>query len=246
MKFRIAALIWLVSAAAALSAPSAQAGLVASSDTYAGRSYGEWEARWWQAGLAIPVVAGDHPLFSGGAFFQESGVTFLAAAFGTNTYNVTIPHGMALFFPMLNAECSVFEADPFHGDDEASLRACANGHIDHTSGVAAEIDGVAVDVSQFRVESPLFQWGPLPADNIFGAPAGTTSDAVDAGYYLLVTPLSVGKHVIHTTGTFDDFALSGDATFNITVTPEPTSMLIFGMGGVALAGYSWRRRRGII
>ena len=54
-----------------------------------------------------------------------------------------------------------------------------------------------VDLTPFRFVSPLFTWGPVPADNIVGAPAGTTSDAVDAGYYLLLTPLTVGSHTIH-------------------------------------------------
>ena len=220
--------------------------VLAPNDTYAGRSYADWEARWWQAALSIPVVGGDHPLISGGPFAEDSGVQFLAAAFCTNSYEVNISEGTALFLPIINVECSVPEADPFHGDDEASLRACANGHIDHTSGIFAEVDGEGIDVANFRFESALFQWGPLPTDNVYGLPAGATSDAVDAGYYLLVKPLSVGRYTIRTRGTFDDFGLTGDATFNINVgaVPEPGSLFIFGIGALTLAGYGRRRRSG--
>jgi hypothetical protein len=42
------------------------------------------------------------------------------------------------------ADKRVTEPDPLHGDDYAELRACANGHIDHTSGLIAVIDGVPV------------------------------------------------------------------------------------------------------
>jgi hypothetical protein len=60
-------------------------------------------------------------------------------------------------------------------------------------------------------------FGPLPADNVLGAPAGTTSLAVDAGVYLMLTPLSPGSHTIHVRGTFDEFDFTIDTTFNITV-----------------------------
>jgi hypothetical protein len=163
-------------------------------------------------------VNGDHPLISGGAFEGEKRVVFLAAAGGGVTIDVTIRPGTSLFFPILNSECSVLEPDPFHGDDEAELRACANGHIDHTSGLIAVIDDVPVqDLATYRVESPLFEFGPLPADNVLGAPAGTTSLAVDAGVYLMLTPLRPGSHTIHVGGTFDEFNFTIDTTFNITV-----------------------------
>jgi len=149
---------------------------------------------------------------------EKKRVVFLAATGGGVTIDVTIPPGTSLFFPVLNLECSVFEPDPFHGDNEAELRACANGHIDHTSGLIAVIDGVPVqDLAAYRVESPLFEFGPLPPDNVLGAPAGTTSPAVDAGVYLMLTPLRPGSHTIHVSGTFDEFNVTFDTTFNITV-----------------------------
>src|SRR5687767_13686726 len=70
-----------------------------------GRSYGDWAANWWQAAFQTPVVAGDHPLLSGGAFGGEDGVLFLAGSSGGNTIEITIPPGTPLFFPVINAEC---------------------------------------------------------------------------------------------------------------------------------------------
>jgi hypothetical protein len=196
--------------------------------SYRGLTYGEWEARWWQAAFALPVVGGNHPVISGGAFGGEDGVLFLAAVVGAAvTLNLTIPAGTPLFVPVINAECSVIESDPFHGDDETSLRVCANGHIDNTSGLFAEIDGKPVNnlVDAYRVESPLFEFGPLPENNLlafFGedAPAGATSPSVDAGVYLLLTPLRVGQHVLRVGGMFDEFGASIDTTFIITVVPK--------------------------
>src|SRR3989442_2662229 len=58
---------------------------------YRGLTYGEWGARWWQAAFSVPVVGGDHPIISGGAFGGEDGVLFLAAVVGTPvTVEITI------------------------------------------------------------------------------------------------------------------------------------------------------------
>ena len=200
-------------------------GIIPPHAKFRGLSYGEWGAMWWTTAFSIPVVNDDHPLFSGGTFGGHKGVMFLAGVGGGPPIEVTIAPGTALFFPVINAECSVLEPDPFHGDDEASLRACANGHIDNTSGLFAVIDGVpANNLASYRVESPLFEFGPLPEDNLFDyfgldAPAGTTSASVDAGVYLLLAPLSVGTHSIHFGGTFDLLGFSIDTTYVITVAP---------------------------
>lgn len=202
-------------------------GVLPSNAKHRGLTYGEWAAKWWQAAFAEPVVNGDHPIISGGAFGGDDGVVFLAAVVGPpTTVNVTIPSGTWLFLPVVNAECSVVEPEPFHGDNEEELRECANGHIDNAAGLVATIDGTAVKnlAEDFRVESPLFEFGPLPENNLlafFGvnAPAGTTSDAVDAGVYLLIPPLSVGTHEIHVAGTVAQLGLSVDTTFLITVVP---------------------------
>jgi len=181
--------------------------------------YGELGAEFWKTGFSIPVVDSDHPFFSGGAFGDSKGLMFLSGVgAGTPSVDVTIPAGTFLFFPVVNAECSVVEPDPFHGDNEAEMRECANGHIDNTSGLFAEIDDVTVEnLDDYRVDSPLFEFGPLPADNIYGLPESTTSYSVDAGVYLLLAPLSVGQHTIHFGGTFDEFGYTIDTTYNITV-----------------------------
>jgi len=69
---------------------------------YRGLTYGEWEAKCWQALFAIPVVGGDHPQISGGAFGGEDGVLFLAAVVGAPvTIDITIPAGTPLFLRLL-------------------------------------------------------------------------------------------------------------------------------------------------
>ena len=197
-------------------------GVIPPGSTYRGLTYGEWGATFWTKLFAIPVVEGSHPYLTGGAFEGDKGVVFLTASGNGATFEITIKAGTPILTPILNAECSVLEPDPFHGDSEAELRACANGHMDTTSGLFASIDGVPVaNLGDYRVESPLFEF-TLPEDNLFAffgldAPGGTTSPAVDAGVYLLLAPLSVGKHTLHIEGSFDVMGITFDNTFHITV-----------------------------
>lgn len=206
-------------------ARDSNSGIIPADEKFRGLTYGEWGARFWTKLFAIPVVGGNHPYLSGGAFEGDNGVVFLTASGNGAIFDITIPAGTPILTPLLNAECSVLEPDPFHGDTEAELRACANGHIDNTSGIFAFIDGVPVEnLESYRVESPLFEF-TLPANNLFAffgldAPAGTKSPAVDAGYYLLLAPLSVGEHTIHIGGSFDLLGVTFDNTFNITVVPH--------------------------
>jgi hypothetical protein len=202
-------------------------GVIPPNAKYRGLSYSQWQAKWWQAAFALPVIAGDHPLISGGAFGGEDGVVFLAGVGGNPTVEITIPAGTPLFFPIINYECSVFEPPPFHGDDEESLRECANSHMDDVTELFAEIDGRPLNNLQaYRAESPLFEWGPLPEGNIFAffgldAPAGTASEAVDAGAYLLLAPLSVGDHTIHFRGTnTGELAGTIETTYIVHVVPR--------------------------
>lgn len=205
-------------------------GILPPNAKFRGSNYGQWGAMWWQTVLELPVVAGRHPLISGGAFQGPRGVVFLAGVFADPeepaVLEITIPPGTPLFFPVVNAECSVFEPDPFHGDDAEELFACANGHLNNTSDRFAIIDGRPVTMlDAYRTQSPLFVWGPLPENNIFAffdqdAPAGTTSPAADAGVYLLLAPLNVGQHVLEFGGTFGGGGGSINTKYLITVAPN--------------------------
>ena len=186
-----------------------------------GRTFGEWEAKWWQALVSIPADP-DNPFFVGGAFGDEDHVLFLTGVSGPTTVNITIPPGTSLFFPMINSECSSLEAPPFHGATEEEQRACANEFIDNVTGVFAEIDGrPVVNIADYRTESPQFTI-TVPPSNILGVTVPPdTGTSVDAGFYLFLSPLSVGTHTLHFGGTFgaDLGFLVIDTTYNITVEP---------------------------
>ena len=190
-------------------------------EAYGGLNYGDWAAAWWQWALSIPAGP-NHPFSAGGDTLvgQSGRVWFLAAVFGTEVRNITVPSGVALLIPVVNVECSMFEAPPFHGDEANGLAICANGHIDNTANLSAAIDRTPVkNLERYRTRSPAFTVGPLPTPNIIGLPANQTTQSVDAGVYLLIAPLRRGHHTIRVKGTFTAFDASIDTTYNVTVDP---------------------------
>jgi hypothetical protein len=202
-----------------------------------GKTYGQWSAKFWDWEFSLPVD--HHPLFdtadcnagqSGKVFFLggtfttiQNGITVT----GTANRNCRVPAGKAIFFPLINNECSELEGN---GTTQDVLLPCASGPIDQVTQLEAEIDGKPVrNLRSYRALSPLFTYGPLPDDNIlefFGIAdtVGKTSPSVSDGYYLLLAPLSVSRHEIHYLGRLEvgnpvNFIFIQDITYHLTIVP---------------------------
>jgi hypothetical protein len=87
-----------------------------------GSTYGEWSAKWWQWVNSIPVDYNPQiqngPAVTVDCSVNQSGhVWFLAESFGgtaVRTCKDPIPHGVALFFPMVNIFFGVTGFDCIH------------------------------------------------------------------------------------------------------------------------------------
>jgi hypothetical protein len=128
-------------------------------------------------------------------------VFFLVGGGGQNTTakrTCTIPRGKALFFPIINAECSTLEPGDFHGDNEYALRVCAASWVNPTilNSLKVTIDGVRLhNLENTRAESPVFTFtSPTTTGNL---QLQGTGISVAEGYWVLLKPLSVGTHTIH-------------------------------------------------
>lgn len=193
-----------------------------------GAPYDVWNSRWWQWALSIP--ADRNPLTDPtGANCDEgqSGrVWFLAGTFGDGpvTRSCTVRPGTPLFFPIINGFC-VQEGDGSFDDQLVCAQNLVGGSPDAGPGptVFAEIDGRPIEqLDSYYVESPapftVTLPGPDPDDNLFNAPPGDYSPSGAVGIYLMLTPLPVGRHVIHFSGSGG--GASVDVTYNITVSPR--------------------------
>ncbi len=170
-----------------------------------GLTYGEWSAKWVKWAYEPPPAL--------------SPVLFTSPPAPPAVFRYcTIPAGQTLFFPIGNAFCG---GDGFPGGF-ADERACATASAAGLSGFQADVDGVSIKnlsanllQNYYRALSPEFDL-VLGADNIFGAPAGTYSPSAADGVYLMLSPLSPGKHTIHFRA---DLAGGGqvEATYYLTV-----------------------------
>lgn len=188
-----------------------------------GKSYSEWSTAWWLYSMSMPLDV--LPFGDGldGTVGQTGHVWFLGGSFtGDNLIRtITIPSGTALFFPIRNCECSTLESGDWHGDNETTLRACANGWIQNYAlkglwgSLDCIIDGVPMkNVDAYRCQTPLMSL-VLPAgmaSNIFGVAttAPTPVMSVGDGLYAFVNPLPVGVHTLQFGGVF----------YTVTVSPH--------------------------
>jgi hypothetical protein len=205
--------------------------------------YAPLTVQWWQWAYAQPVSKS--PLLdttgvnahvgqpSQGNIFFLAGLIVVAPTpappqlIASAHRTITIPTGTRLFFPLLNDEFDNLSVPPTTFT-VPQLRAFAKAGEDNPQELYAIIDGVPVqNLSAYRVVSPVFSYVMpdfgLSDQNLaqfFGIPfAGQVSPAVGDGYYLLLQPLTPGKHVINFGGTSSDGSFSLAITYDITVVP---------------------------
>jgi len=193
---------------------------------YAGLTYAEWAARWFQwmyatSGPNSPLLdtSGD-----GFAIGQSGHVWFLAEPGPTDTHktarNINLPSGKALLFPCFAGD-TLFVFPP--GTPVEVLQASTWFYFQFLLGnPGAEVDGVAIkELTSYKVVTDGF-YVTAPADSIFGLSAGTYGPDVSPGYWILLAPLSAGQHTVH---YFYDILLPGpfsghwEVTYNINVVP---------------------------
>ncbi len=192
-----------------------------------GQPYGVWSGVWWQWAYSFPADSNpvSDPTGEFAALGQSGSVWFLAGTFGTTvTRTVTVPAGQTLFFPIMNQiwiNMPEFGDAPWSPEQNLYARALVADMIDQGINLACEIDGVAVnDITSYRCTTPFGAeyMVTLPENNVWGIPAGTYGPSVDDGYWLMLTPLTPGKHTIHFTAA-NSSGWNLEVTYHLTVKP---------------------------
>jgi hypothetical protein len=186
-----------------------------------GKTYAEWSVLWWQWALNIkkdrnPILDKDGTFAGEG---QSGPVWFLAGnAGGKTSRRCVVPAGKPIFFPVLN----YYESAAPDKAENKKLLAAAKAEIDRAAEVQATLDGKPITgLDQFRVASAVFLFtGPdKAAEAAFDDAVGKNKAASD-GYWLMLKPLSVGKHMLHFRGKTK--AAEGKKPFDLDVTYELT------------------------
>jgi hypothetical protein len=127
---------------------------------------------------------------TGGEAFGCWSLDGTVAPFGpTGVSSCAVKPGTRILVAASSVECSTFEDN---GSTDAELRTCAReGDVQLAPSVT--VDGQAVQVRE--VETALLAM-VLPADNLFGLPAGAVGLSVAHGWVALLNPLTPGSHEI--------------------------------------------------
>jgi len=202
-----------------------------------GKTYGEWGAAWWKWIYELPqgpgetcVIPIDDPTGANCGYgqSQDSDVFFLAGNYGSVSVRsaCVVPAGKTIVFPILN-----YAAD--NGGVPASAQLDEAGLIDavHTfeasvdvSSLFATVDGKSLGAMESLLV-PITKYSyTLPAEpnsySCLGMPGvtGPIEPAFSGGYWVMISGLTPGKHVIHfggATTTNPPFEL--DVTYNLTI-----------------------------
>jgi hypothetical protein len=202
-----------------------------------GKTYGEWAVDWQQWAQAGPVGSNamTDPDGRNCALNQpKRDVWFLAGVLDdltgpkTATRKCTIPKDRALFYPLLSGgwiDC--LPPSPDETVSDADIRGASAGSVDLACELRSTLDGVAISslrVLTVRAQSRIFT-GLLPPSNpvqvaVCPKPfaGGETRRQLAEGYWVMLPPLSPGKHTVTLHGAqciTGGFAT--DVTYDLTV-----------------------------
>jgi hypothetical protein len=189
---RIAAVALFIAVSLGLAAPVASATPTKALDATLGQLWVK----------IFETLSPQNPFGTGGAAAGCLNLGGTVAPFGpTDIPSCTVKPGTKIYIAASSFECSTFEGN---GTTEAQLLECAR-QGDAKSAPLVTLDGKAVPVSEVETGALSIT---LPADNIFGEPAGSTGLSVAHGWVALVNPLTPGTHTI----------IIRSATLNVTTT----------------------------
>ena len=251
--------VWAGLLLLAISTLTAAGQVLPSSSLPYGFGYADWAAQWWQWTLSQST---DQTNFVSGPI--SGPVEFLAGApsSDTETRNVTIPAGTALFFSVLSTYADNSGCPAFTSNSLAQLQAEADGNWGLATETTCTIDGVAVgglddplSSSYFTTATP-FNYTTALKDSVLQSPAyglscipgGTTiGPAVADGVYLMLAPLTPGIHTINLVGIVGPTNapyLDLNLTYHITVLSTngiyPAESTPFGSSYASWAAQWWQ------
>jgi len=167
-------------------------------------------SQWWRTYYALP--ASQNP--ADRCDLGNGKVVFLGVNLGMPvSRSCTLSAGTSILVPLINIECSRLEGN---GDTPAELRTCAEDIADGFTDLRLTVNGVQIDTSGLRVQSPPFAFRGVPGNTFLGVPVGTTT-AVSDGYWALIGPLAPGTYDIAFGGSYPPAPFSTSTSYHLTV-----------------------------
>ena len=198
---------WLASLSALALAQQSPPGPLPPEQPVAGHSQLEWSQRWWQWAFSFDETRSPVADRTGQycASRQSGEVWFLAGTYGSRRTqrSCRIPSGKYLFFPIVNYISSRPEGN---ATSCAALMKRAASLTDAPSALALEVDGQRFDASRIP---------RLAGQSCFSLVPGTPADAASNGYFVMLPPLSKGRHLIEFVGMLPSLAQAVSYTLDV-------------------------------
>jgi len=205
-----------------------------------GKTYGQWAAEWVQWSEAGP--AGQNAITDTTGKFcaanqPKKDVWFLAGTFGGLVERTcTIPKDRALFYPLFESPWIDCPGTPDEDLSDAEVRSIVAGQIDAACQLESTLDGVAISslrVLIVRAQSRRFRTVLPDNPAIAGVcdpplVGGKTGRRIVDGYWVMLPPLSPGKHTLTLHGAMCAFPDPEDKS----VPPDPQRGRIIFENGV--------------
>jgi hypothetical protein len=183
-----------------------------------GLSYEAWIARFGQWHLSVPMAINPvtDPTGERCGYGQAGPVFFLVqSSEGTGARTCVVPAGTVLLIPLLDTSCSTGEDFALVARGGGELRACIEAQLPPHTKMTAVIDGVAIALERFRIQSDLFTV-TLARDNWLDVRPAVLEDGV-GGSWLLLAPLPPGEHKLRFGASLPRIGVVYEVTYHLTV-----------------------------
>jgi hypothetical protein len=199
--------------------------VVGAHQKFAGKTYGQWSAAWWQWAANMPASASPlvDPTGAKCGLNQAGPVWFLAGVASptppfTAERSCTIPADVGVLVPILNNECSSAANDCGASRNYRTLLD-ANQPFLQGAGGTATLDSESLPVIRAVSPPPPYpiNWA---VDNPFGPVTAGRAVSVADGFWVLLRPLHEGTHSLQFHGRAPAFGFTVDVTYDLTIEEE--------------------------
>jgi hypothetical protein len=194
-----------------------------------GKSIADWTADWWShmysfdcANLPLNDVDG-----SNAGLNLDGPVIFLPGnSGGTTSRTITVPHGKALLFPLINAlwdyhpSCPGFELEEGQTVEEFILSQFDPVLSTMVANLSATLNSYSfTNLTNYRFTTGLY---PYTVNTDLANCLDPCMEIADRfgladGYWIMLKPLHYGQHTLNFHGEIPNFGFEVDVTYEITV-----------------------------
>jgi len=193
-----------------------------------GKSLSQWTEAWWQYVMQFDCaeIPTNDASGSNAAMGQSGPVYFLVGTSGGSANRtVTIPKSKGILFPIItylnDYPCPDANFQPRQDQTlEEFLKEGAKTTIDMVSNLYVTLDGKPItNVYNYRVATNLFYFTGNPdlASCIDPCITGLKQEATSDGYWIMLKPLSKGKHILHFQGGIPGYGFEVDVNYTIFI-----------------------------